>query len=415
MDSAATEADAVGGAVSPGPPGPKRRRRSPKSRTITLRSLWLGSTFSPSIPGRNRGTRLPLSAVDAINPAFRHAKQQLIQPFRFGQWVRLAFVGLLAGEMGSGGGCNFSVTSTHQGRGSEHLLSADFPPGLTQHPALLIGSIALLVVVGFGLFALFLYINSVMRFILFDSVVARKCHIRKGWADRRQHGRRFFVWQILFTLASLAGFAILIGVPLALAWTFGWLGNPSEHVLPLVLGGIALFFLLIALAALLAVVHVMTKDFVVPQMALENISALEGWRRLWPWLKAEKGGYSGYVGMKIVLAIAAGIAFAIIAMVALLVLLIPLGGFGAVAVLGGKAVGLTWNFYTIALAVLVGCIALAILMFAISLLSVPVIVFFPAYSVYFFAARYVPLAALLWPPPPASFQPPLPFTPPALT
>src|ERR1051326_8001872 len=243
----------------------------------------------------------------------------------------------------------------------------------------------------------------------------QECHIRKGWADRRQHGRRFFVWQILFTLASLAGFAILIGVPLALAWTFGWLGNPSEHVLPLVLGGIALFFLLIALAALLAVVHVMTKDFVVPQMALENISALEGWRRLWPWLKAEKGGYSGYVGMKIVLAIAAGIAFAIIAMVALLVLLIPLGGFGAVAVLGGKAVGLTWNFYTIALAVLVGCIALAILMFAISLLSVPVIVFFPAYSVYFFAARYVPLAALLWPPPPASFQPPLPFTPPALT
>src|ERR1041384_879296 len=76
--------------------------------------------------------------------------------------------------MGSGGGCNFSVCSSDLGRGSEHLLSADFPPGLTQHPALLIGSIALLVVVGFGLFALFLYINSVMRFILFDSAIKRK-------------------------------------------------------------------------------------------------------------------------------------------------------------------------------------------------------------------------------------------------
>jgi hypothetical protein len=151
---------------------------------------------------------LPLSAVDAINPAFRHAKQQLIQPFRFGQWVRLAFVGLLAGEMGSGGGCNFSVTSTHQGRGSEHLLSADFPPGLTQHPALLIGSIALLVVVGFGLFALFLYINSVMRFILFDSVVARNATSAKdgpiggNMAAVFLYGRSCLHWRVSRDLQS---------------------------------------------------------------------------------------------------------------------------------------------------------------------------------------------------------------------
>jgi hypothetical protein len=34
------------------------------------------------------------------------------------------------------------------------------------------------------------------------------------------------------------------------------------------------------------------------------------------------------------------------------------------------------------------------------LISVPVIVFFPAYSIYFFAQRYPPLASLLWPQPP---------------
>jgi hypothetical protein len=32
---------------------------------------------------------------------------------------------------------------------------------------------------------------------------------------------------------------------------------------------------------------------------------------------------------------------------------------------------------------------------------VPVIVFFPAYSIYFFAQRYSPLASLLWPQSPA--------------
>jgi hypothetical protein len=100
--------------------------------------------------------------------------------------------------------------------------------------------------------------------------------------------------------------------------------------------------------------------------------------------------------MKIVLAIGAAILFGIITVIAVLVLLIPIGGLGAIAVLGGEAAGWTWNVYTITLAVIVGCIALAILMFVASLISVPVIVFFPAYSIYFFAPRYPPLAASLW-------------------
>ena len=50
---------------------------------------------------------MPISAVDAITPAFQHARQQLLQPFRAGQWAKLGLVGLLAGEMSSaGGGCN---------------------------------------------------------------------------------------------------------------------------------------------------------------------------------------------------------------------------------------------------------------------------------------------------------------------
>ena len=49
---------------------------------------------------------MPISAVDTITLAFHHTKRQLIQPFRFWQWTRLAFVGLLAGEMGSGGSFN---------------------------------------------------------------------------------------------------------------------------------------------------------------------------------------------------------------------------------------------------------------------------------------------------------------------
>jgi hypothetical protein len=350
---------------------------------------------------------LPISAVDAISPAFQHAKQQLLQPFRFSQWVRLALVGFLAGELGSGGGCNanFNLPSTYHQRGSEQFLGAAWPSHLADHPAMLVGLIASLIVIGLGLFVLLIYINSVMRFILFDSIVAKECHIRQGWLRRRHHGLRFFVWQILLMLVSFAAFVLLIGIPLAFAWVVGWFDHPSEHLLPLVLGGIVLFLLFLALVLVLAVVHVMTKDFVVPQMALEDISAMEGWRRLWLWLQAEKGGYAGYIAMKIGLAIAAGIALAIITVIVFLVLLIPVGGVGVVAVLAGKAAGLTWDVYAITLAVVVGCIVLAVLIFLFSLISVPVVVFFPAYSIYFLAARYPALAALLWPPPPDSVAP----------
>jgi hypothetical protein len=56
-------------------------------------------------------------------------------------------------------------------------------------------------------------------------------------------------------------------------------------------------------------------------------------------------------------------------------------------------------------------------LYVIALISVPVIVFFPAYSIYFFAARYPRLSAVLYPPPPApQVLPgaPPPFEPPPL-
>ena len=348
---------------------------------------------------------MPVSAPDAIQTAFRHAKEQLLRPFRFGQWMRLAFVGLLAGEMGSFGGCNFNVPMNTQHRGSQQFLSGALSAQLTDHPALFAGLIAVLVVVGIGLLVLFTYISSVMRFILFDSIVARECHIRQGWTRRKRPGFRLFLWELLLLLATLAALLIVIGVPVGCAAALGWFAHGGDHVLGLVLGGLACFFVFLVLMVCVAVVSVMTKDFVVPQMALEDISAMEGWRRLWLWLKYDKGGYAGYIGMKIVLAVGAAIVLGIVTIIAFLVLLIPIGGVGVIAVLGGKAAGWAWNPYTIALAVVLGCIAFAILMFVAALISVPAIVFFPAYSIYFFAPRYSRLALLLWPQLPAPAAP----------
>lgn len=348
---------------------------------------------------------MPITAVDSITPALEHTKQQLFKPFRIAQWTKLAFVGLLAGELGSNG-CNRSNfhfpshagTSPHTG----------FPHSLASlgiDPAV-IAAIVAGIVAALAIGIILTYVSSVMRFVLFDSIIARECNIRLSWSRRLGPGWRYFVWKVGYVLLTLAGIVVVIGIPSAVAFARGWFKEPKEHLFPLLLGGVALFCLFFVFALATAVIFVLTKDFVIPQMALENIDVMEGWRRLWPMMQADMLAYAGYIGMKIVLAVVAGILIAIAAVILGLFFAIPTAGLGILAILTGKAAGLTWNVETITLAVAVGCILLAIFLYLVSLISVPAIVFFPAYSIYFFAARYPRLAAVLYPAPSAPVVPP---------
>ena len=361
---------------------------------------------------------MPLSATEAVSPAIAHTKKQLFQPFRLGQWVRLALVGFLTGEISSGGSCNAptSFPNSRSGGGSHNAPNVE--AGLHKlaafwhaHTALIAGAITGLIVIFFLLGILFAYLNSRMRFVLFDTIIAQECRIREYWSRHREAAWSFFVWQVLFGLCSLVASVILIGIPVGIAWAAGWLRKPGDHVLPLVLGGIVVFCVFIVLAIGTALIRVFAKDFVVPHMAVEGLTVMDGWRRVWAAMKIEKGAYAGYVGMKIVLAIAAGIIFGIIGLIAIVIVAIPFVIIGVLAGVMGAGAGLTWNVYTITLIVVVGFVGLLVFIFLIALISVPVAVFFPAYSIHFLASRYPKLDALLHPAPPA---PPAPEVPPQL-
>ena len=242
---------------------------------------------------------------------------------------------------------------------------------------------------------LFLYIGSTMRFVLFDSVVAKECHIRRFWRQRTEPGFRYFVWQLVVGFISLAGTAVLVITAAIVGFAAGWLRAPREHVLPLILGGLVFFIVLAVWLMVFLLVHVLTKDFVVPQMAVDNVTPLEGWRRLWAMMDSEKGRYAGYVGMKLVLSIAAFILSGIAALLVILAILVPVGIPAFIAFLVARAAGIGWNVLTLGLAIAVGTAALATCVYAVLLINVPFAVFFPAYSIYFFAARYPPLNAIM--------------------
>jgi hypothetical protein len=346
-----------------------------------------------------------VSAIDVISPAFERMKRQLF-PFRFGQWLRLAIVGFLTGEMGGGGnGLRFltNIPGSLPSRQQQFQL-----PGLGARGMAFVIAVSVVIVLGLILAVIFLYINSRMRFVLFDSIINGECRIRESWRRRGSPGYSYFIWQLVFGLTALVVLAIVVGVPVLLVFRAGVFQNPGQHIPVLVLGGLIVFFLFFVWLIVFGIGSVLTKDFVVPQMALENVTAVEGWRRLWPMMTAEKGGYAGYVGMKILLAIAAAIVLGIIGIILLLVILIPVGGVGVFAVLGGRAAGLTWNPLTIAIAIVFGLIIFLAVMLLSALVSVPAIVFFPSYSIYFLADRYEPLRMVLYPPAPPDVSNPVP-------
>ena len=358
---------------------------------------------------------MPISAVDCVQPALQHTREQLFRPFRFGQWSRLALVGILAAELHVGS-CSFGNFGKNWPRvpnknPSEFLSSSNLPSGWPPlNPANVSGHIAqFLGLIVVGVFALvvlafvFLYISSVFRFILFDSVLRRHCSISEGWQQWRRAGGRFFLWQIVFQIAACLFLAVLVGVPLALALAAGWATDLKEHIGRMIIGVVVLGGLFGVFVLVAAAVQVLARDFLVPIMALENLDFADGWHRLLAIIRPEKGRYAVYLLLKLVLAIAASILFGIIALIPALFVVLP----AVVAVLAGRAAGMGWNVTTISLAIIVGTVLFFLLIFLIALVSVPATVFFPAYAMYFFASRYPNLDALLHPaPPPAPELPP---------
>jgi hypothetical protein len=334
---------------------------------------------------------LPISASDSISLAVEHTRQQLFLPFRIGQWTKLAFVGLLAGELGANG-CNRSNFHIPRHGTAPHMA---WPGSMGINPALFALLVASAIVAAFAIGIILMYVGSVMRFVLFDSIIVRECRIRWSWSRRLGPGWRYFVWKLFFILLSGAVILGLIGIPLGFTFASGWFREPKAHLPYLVLGAIFGLMVLFALFVAIAVILLLTKDFVIPQMALEDIDAMEGWRRLWPMMKAEKVSYAAYIGMKILLAIAVGILISVATVILGLMIAVPSAAFGILAVLTGKAAGLTWNPGTIALAVTIGITLLVCFLYLVSLVAVPAIVFFPAYSIYFFASRYPRLSAAL--------------------
>jgi hypothetical protein len=348
----------------------------------------------------------PLSAIDCVSPALAQTKNQLFAPFRSQRWLRLAVVCILTGEFaggGGGGGGNFRYPVSH-GKGDKGLMAfshVDWSKILPWLPWILAG-----VVLIFLLIFIWSYVSAVFRFVLFDSVLNDRCEFKGSWRRWEPRGRSYFYWHLVLSGISLVALSLTLGVPVLIAWRMGLFHHPGEHLAALILGGVALFFFLIAFVVVGAVIGLFAKDFCIPIMAMEEVGIVDAWRRLLPMLAAEKLAFAFYVLMKIVLAIANAIIVGMATIVLVIVLIIPLGIAGVIIFFVGKAMGLTFSIATICVLAAAGCILLACFLYLLALLNTPSMVFFQSYVLHFIGSRYPAVGTILFPPAPET--PPLP-------
>jgi hypothetical protein len=360
-----------------------------------------------------------LSAIDAMGPAFERSKIMLFRPFRLKTWLKLGFIGWLGGGLVTAS-ANFNYgkptvpqfphdqfpndpwAEISRAMNSIHLASY-------LHAHLHIIWAVLAVVVAISL--IFLYLFCRFRFILFDVVVSGQSVIGRGWRRYSSHANRYFGFWFVYTLVNWAAMALIIGMPIWHAYKSGaFSGDNSLLAFLELIGTIALG--VIAASIVFGIISTLAKDFILPLMALDDLALGDAWSQLWRVLASEPGAWAGYFGMKLLLAIGAGIGFALaflVAMLALmLVLAIPAGLLILLGVIVMKAAGVIAG---IVVFVITALLVVAAFFCLVMVLTAPISVFFAAYAFYFFGGRYPKLEALLWPQPtPPTLPPQVPAT-----
>lgn len=343
-----------------------------------------------------------LSAVDAFGPAIARVGTMLFKPFRLGTWIKMGFIGLLGGGL---------ATANLNFRGQ--MFTPQFPRGefpsdplyeiqraiRTVHLADYFHLIVICVAVVIAISLVFLYLFCRFRFVLFDSVISGQPTVGRGWRQYASQANRYFGFWLVFRLVTLGAMALIIGMPLWNAYKSGvFSGDDSVPALFHLLASIAVGA--IAAGAVLAIVSTLMKDFIMPIMALDDLLLGDAWSALWRVIASEPGAWLGYLGMKVVFAIGAGIALGIAAVIAMLpacvIVGIPVAAFAVPGIFALKA-GAT--AVAVVLFVIAGLLAAAGMCCVYMMLAAPLSVFFPAYAFYFFGGRYPKLGALLWPQP----------------
>lgn len=271
--------------------------------------------------------------TEKLEEALEETKDLLL-PFDLGTWLRLIVIMLFVG----GGGFNFP-TSFPTGSGGDYSGTGDYSQSYSQevptsntgdlisaqfsdlgHMTGLAagsssaGSMAMVVVLvlfalGFGLF--WMYLSSVFEFIFYQSLLDKDVSIRGNFRKHYGNGLRYFGFRLGFMLIILG----MIGGIIAAIFLSPILG---------ILGILPAIIFFIGMAIFAALVH----DFVLIKMIESGEGLIASWKEIWPDIRENAADVLLYFIIKMVVALALGIAIVIVALIFVIpaVLVLVIGG-----------------------------------------------------------------------------------------
>jgi len=302
------------------------------------------------------------AAADRLDGAV-DATLTFLRPFDAGRWLRLAVIAFFVGGLGG-------VSAGAQSGGGD-FTGGDLPRILDGLVAGVGGrglNLALVAVVVLALLAVvlglvFLYVGSVMEFVLVAALERREVSVRAPFAARRWQGTKLFGFRLALFVATALVVAGAAGL--------GFLLQGSGVRFLLVLFALPVVLVAVPVALL---VNGLTTVFVVPTMYDRRCGVLAGWRATWPRLREQPGETAVYVLFSVVLSVIGATTIATVAGIVGALLVLPVGVLGLA--LGVVTEG---SLAFVVLAPLLLAVGLAVAALA-AVLRVPVLVFLRYYA-----------------------------------
>lgn len=331
----------------------------------------------------------PLSATDAIAPAWQHTRRLLLGPRNPRLFFKIAAVAFFA-EL-----ANFSFSFSSPGHSSH---GGGHAPAFT---SALVAIILTCVVVGLIVGAVLFYLSSRLQFTIFHIVLRSETQVAPIWRRYAAATWRWMGLKLLFFLAALACVTPIF-IPAVLyfihAISLQSHGDHS-HIVSFIVTMFAFIAAVFLFAITVAVVTILLRDFAVPSMALEGTPLRETVRRVIALTRAE----TGQVALFVLLRVCLGIAGTFVSYLLLGILALIVG-----APLGGLGFGL-WKEFHLAGAgahagMIAGWVVLALALLAVIAVGVICLfgylfTFLQAYAIFFLGGRYPLMGQLLTEPP----------------
>ncbi|MBW8749448.1 MAG: hypothetical protein JF584_18205 [Acidobacteria bacterium] len=331
-----------------------------------------------------------LTPSEAIGPAFNRTREILFQPFRFGRSWKLAASTYVA-IMGTAyiPFCTLGLVC--------FMLWRPHAYGAIRVGAALLATVGALACDGilFWVFTL----ASRLQLVAFDIAVERVQFVAPAW--RKYYPVRWHWIKLKLAITTPLAFVAWLPFVFFIRWAVrsattlnAGQQNPFQFVASFLLGYVGFF----AGVSLVIVAGGLLADFVLPSLALENITPGEALRRFQMHFRQESGSICGYAALKVVLAIAGFIAHYAVSSIVMLffyfLVIIP-------AIIGGLALphmAATGHVLGIAGLVVFAVFFLAIYGYVQLFTIGTVTLFLRCYAAYYLGGRYPLLGDLLEPP-----------------